>query len=424
MDRLLKSPWFVKVAAFLIALMMYTTVHINDQQANEDDQSLTDSGEQIFKNVSLDVEYDNNKYVLLGNPDTVGVRFQGSKSDIMRFGLQRTPRAYIDLTDKGAGQYDVPIKFENVPSGIDAIPRESTVNVTLHEKKTESFPVTVQLLGEDDLPKGYIAGTPQAEKEEIEITGAKEMIDEIAYVRVFVNVADEKETFTRQAKVQALNKSFDPVDIKIEPDTMNVTVPIENPSKDVPVTIEERGSLPDGYELKSITSSQEEVAIHAPEKVLEKLNSISLPVDLSNITEDETIDMDVPLPEGAFYASPGKLKVKIDVEKTEDETSTEPAENETVSSKTFNDLPIKVIGLDDNEEASFNSPNEGVMDVTVNGNEEDLNNLSEENITAFVDAKNLSEGQHDVKINVDVPERFTFESHLTEATLTISKRTA
>ncbi|WP_408008974.1 YbbR-like domain-containing protein [Pseudalkalibacillus sp. A8] len=423
MDRLLKSPWFVKVTAFLIALMMYTTVHINDQQANEEDQGLPTNGEEAFKTVNLDAEYDEDKYVLLGMPETVGVRFQGTKSDIMRFNLQRAPKAYIDLRDKGPGQYEAEVKFENLPSGIEAFPRESTIDVTLHEKKTETFPVTVQLLGENELQKGYIAGTPQLQTEEIEITGAKDMIDEIAYVRVFVNVADAKETFTREVKVQALNRSFDPIDINIEPETMNVTVPIENPSKEVPVSIDEKGSLPDGHELKSITPVQEKVAIHAPQNVLDELDSIALPVDLSNITEDETIEVDVPLPDGAFYASPGKVRVKVDVEQKEEETTTEP-ESETASSKTFNDLPIKVVGLDDNEEAKFNTPTQGTMDITVNGNEKDLENLSEENITAFVDAEDLSEGQHDVKINVDVPDQFTFESQLTEVTLTISKRTA
>ncbi len=423
MDRLLKSPWFVKVTAFLIALMMYTTVHINDQQENDEDQGFPTNAEESFKTVNLDAEYDDDKYVLLGKPDTVGVKFQGSKSDIMRFNLQRTPKAYIDLRDKGPGQYEAEVKFENLPNGIEASPRESTIDVTLHEKKTETFPVTVQLLGENELPKGYVAGTPQLEREEIEITGAKDMIDEIAYVRVFVNVADAKETFTREVKIQALNRSFNPIDISINPETMNVTVPIENPSKEVPVSIDEKGSLPDGYELKSITPEKEEVAIHAPQNVLDELDSIVLPVDLSNITEDETIEVDVPLPDGAFYATPGKVKVKVDVEQTEEDTTTKP-ESETASSRTFNDLPIKIIGLDDNEEATFNAPTKGTMDVTVNGNEKDLENLSEENITAFVDAEDLSEGQHDVKINVDVPEQYTFEIQPAEATLTISKRMA
>ncbi|WP_349409162.1 YbbR-like domain-containing protein [Pseudalkalibacillus sp. SCS-8] len=435
MDKLLRSPWFVKITAFLIALMMYTSVNITNQDAEQQDEGFrTDSG-TYYKTVSLEAEYDDDKYVLMGKPDTVDVRIIGSQADITNMNLQRARNAYIDLSGKGPGQYEVPVRMDNVPRGVELKFEQETVTVTLHEKKTETFPVTVQLLDEESLPEGYVVGTPKVQQEEIEITGAKEIIDEIAYVRAFVNVGEAKKTFTREVKIQALNKSYDPIDIAIDPPTTEVTVPIENPSKKISLSLKERGSLPDGFELKEIKANTDEITIHAPKDILDRLNTVDIPVDLSNITEDEEIEIDVPLPDGAFYSTPDKVKVKIDVEQVEDssgepssETATKPEEEneskEATSTKTFKDLPIAIRGLGENQQASFDSPVNGVMDVTIKGPKENVEDLSEEKVTAFIDAEGLSEGTHDVEINVDVPEAVTYERNITKATLTISEGTA
>ncbi len=422
MDKLLKSHWFVKITAFLVALMMYTSVNITNQEANENNTEIPNTGEEIFKTVPLEAEYDDDKYVLMGLPDRVKVEFNGSRADLTKLGLQRGQTAYVDLSDKGPGQYEANLKIDNIPNGIEYTFEEPTVTVTLHEKKTETFPVTVQLLDEDQLAEGYIAGTPEIEQDEIEITGAKEIIDEIKYVRAFVNVGDAKETFTREVKIQALNKSYDPIDITIDPSTTEVTIPIDNPNKNIPVSIERKGSVPDGIEVKSITAEDKEITIHAPKDVLDQLDTINIPVDLSNITEDETIEVEVPLPEGAFYTSPKKVKVNIDVEQVEESSGDSP--NETASTKTFKDLPIQIMGLGDDQEGTIREPENGLMDLTVSGMEEDLNDLSEDKITAFVDAEDLSEGEHDVNIEVRLPESFTYDSKLKKATLTISERTA
>ena len=85
------------------------------------------------------------------------------------------------------------------------------------------------------------------------------------------------------------------------------------------------------------------------------------------------------------------MKIKIDVEKVEE--SSGDTTNETASSKTFKDLPIKVLGLSEDEEGTIRKPDDGLMDLTVTGDKDQLDDLSEEKITAFIDAENLSEGR-------------------------------
>ncbi|WP_257352325.1 CdaR family protein [Pseudalkalibacillus decolorationis] len=426
MDRLLNSHWVVKIIAFLIALMMYTNVIITgDQQVDNNGDEGISNDESIYETLDLEARYDEDKYFLTGLPETVRVEFKGPQADLTKLRLQREQTAYIDLSGKGPGQYTMNIQVPNIPGNIDPIFQQKTVTVTLHEKKTEEFNISVQLINEDKLAEGYIPGTPELEMEKMEITGAKEVIDDIEYIRGFVNVEGAEETITQEVKLQAYDSNFDPIDINLDPATINVTVPIENPSKTVPVSIEQKGSLPEGIELKSATANEKEVTIHAPKDLLSEINGVRIPIDLSKITEDETIEVEVPLQEDAFYSTPGKVSVKIDVETVEETSSSEEETPEpTASTRTFSNFPIQVKGLSENEEASFIKPEQGAFELTVKGNEEDLQELTEEDIVAFVDVKSLEEGQHDVAINVEVPQKFTFEPNLSEATLTISNRSA
>lgn len=424
MDRLLNSHWVVKITAFLIALMMYTTVYNDDQLVDSNGNNSNIGGEELPKTVELNARYDKEKYVLIGKPDRIRVEFTGSPADLTNFELQREPTAFIDLTGKGPGQYKVSIKIPNVPDDIEVHFIDETITVTLHEKATETFQVTVQLINEDKLPRGYVAGNPELETEEISITGAKEIIDEIAYIRGFVNVADTKVTIIQEVKLQAYNKDFDPIDIKFDPEVIEVTVPIDNPNKGVPISVEEQGTLPEDLELISATLNEEEITVYAPEDVLDELSTISVPIDLSEITEDTTIEVDVPLPEGAFYSTPGKISIEVDVEQVEETSADEVSQDSTASSRTFSDLAIQIRGLSENEQASFIEPQFGIFELTVKGNEKDLQGLSKDDIVAFVDVESLEEGQHDVEIQVDVPDQFTFEQQLSEATLTISNRSA
>ncbi|WLD93575.1 YbbR-like domain-containing protein [Alkalihalobacillus sp. AL-G] len=423
MDRLLNSHWVVKITAFLIALMMYTTVY-NDDSLVESDNNTNLGGDTLPKTVELIAKYDEEKYELMGKPDRIKVEFTGSQADLTNFELKREPTAFIDLTGKGPGQYNVSIKIPNVPDNIDVHFIDETITVTLHEKTTETFPVTVQLINEDKLPKGYIAGDPELEIDEITITGAKELIDEIAYIRGFVNVSDTKDTIIQEVKLQAYNKDFDPIEIEFDPEVIEVTVPIDNPNKEVPISVDEQGTLAEDLELISATLSEEEISVYAPEAVLDELSEINIPIDLSKITEDTTIEVDVPLPEGAFYSTPGKVSVEIDVGQVEETSTDGDSQDSTASSRTFSDLAIQIRGLSESEQASFIEPQSGIFELTVKGNEEDLQSLSKDDIVAFVDVESLEKGQHDVEIQVDVPDQFTFERKLSEATLTISNRSA
>ena len=72
----------------------------------------------------------------------------------------------------------------------------------------------------------------------MEITGAKDIIEQIAYVVATLDINKVVDgTITREARVQVLDKDYNKLDVAIEPETVDVTVEVINPSKEVPVSV-------------------------------------------------------------------------------------------------------------------------------------------------------------------------------------------
>jgi YbbR domain-containing protein len=444
MEKLLKSHWFVKIISFILALMLYTAVAVEQQQASPTPDSLfpgidDSAGEgEVLRNVEVSAVYDEGEYVLSGLPDTVDVRLQGPSSEIQKFRLQRTPEVFVDLSNYESGTYNVTLQIDGLPDDITAQIEEPTIELTLHNKVTETFPVQIDLLNEDELSRGYIAGIPETDTSEITVTGTEAVIGNIGYVKGYVDLSGAKETINLNVDVKVYNKNYTEISIPVNPELIEVTVPISNPNKEVPVTVEQVGALPDGYELRSIEVEPSSVTVFGPEDILENIDSINnLNIDLAEISEDQTIELDLTAPAGTLYLDPETVEVSIDIERTEEEVNaeeddtepnaqdteareTEPEIEETV---TYRDFQISLIGLSEQYEATFVTPENGLFNLIVRGTEAELDALTKSDFEAFVNVSELSTGNHNVEIEVDGPEDVELDQEVRVASITIGEST-
>jgi YbbR domain-containing protein len=413
MDRLLKSPWFVKIIAFLLALLLYTVVGMDQ---NDDDASgifSNDDTEQIERDVDVEAKYDTDKYILTGMPTIIkDVEFEGTNAAISRFRLQRAPDIVIDLTEYDEGEYNISLEISNIPEDITAKIPDKNVKVTLHKLVTKTFPVQIELLNTNELTDGYIAEPAEFSVKEAKVTGAEVVVDSIVYVKGFVDVGNVKNNLIREVELKAYNEDMGEIQVALEPGTIEVKVPISNPKKDVPISIREEGTLPENLTLISIETDIKQAAVYGPMKVLDKLNDITIPVDLSEVTEDKTYKVSLTLPDGAFNIEPKEVTITIDVEEKED-----------AESVTLKDVPISINGLTDGVEATFISPKNGLLNLIVKGSKEDIDTLVKSDIIALVNIQDLSEGEHSVKIEITGPDRYVYQHSITEALLTIENQT-
>ncbi|MED2972222.1 CdaR family protein [Fictibacillus sp. B-59209] len=410
MDKLLKSNWFVKIIAFLLALMLYTVLSMENQQQS-DRQSLFTSVSKTSETVSgvaITPFFDENKYVLTDLPRSVDVKLTGSSNLLTKaLKVDRRMEVYIDLTKMGPGTKKVPVKIRNVPEGLRAVPSPQEVEVTLHRKQTKQIPISVDIKNKNKLPEGYEAGKLSYSPKSVYVTGPEDYISDIASIRASVDVSNAKDKVESRVPLRAYDSQGNLLDVLIDPKSVNVTVPITKPSKTVPLSLNEKGNLPDGLTLAGITVDPKEVTLTGPSSALDKISEVSgLDIDLDKIKEDSTIDVDVPLPKGTEAVNPKQVQVKVDVEND-------------LKTKTFKDIPIEMRGETPEQQASFLSPASGKMDVTITGSKKTVDALVASDIRAYVDVSKLKPGEHTLSIKASNSKNLQMKKEFTTAKIKI-----
>jgi YbbR domain-containing protein len=247
----------------------------------------------------------------------------------------------------------------------------------------------------------------------VTITGAKDIIDSIGYVKAALDTKGEiKETIKQKADILVLDSELNKLNVVVEPNQVEVTIPIKASSKTVPIRLVQSGTPPDGVTIESVTLEQTEATIIAPEEVLNRTDSVRVELDVSKIKEDTVLTQPVIISEGVVEVNPKTIKLTVSVSVSETEN------------KTISNLPIKIEGLSEQYNATFREPSNGSSSLTVIGMREVLEQLNSSHFTVFVDASSLEEGDHTVDINVNGPEDITWQLDSETAQISITQKEA
>ncbi|WP_026678235.1 CdaR family protein [Fictibacillus gelatini] len=414
MEKLLNNNWFVKIVAFLIALLMYTMVSFQShQEENRSPWYKSSAVHEKVTGVEINPYFDQKKYILTDLPRSVDIELSGPSSLMTKVTkINRSFEVYIDLRKLGPGVHKVPVKVRNLPDGLSAKVSPKQVTITLHNKETKSMPINVDLKNLKKLGEGYATGDVEFSPKVVQVTGIKEYVDDISFITGYVDVSSAKDTIEKQVPLRAYNSQGEFLDVNIEPGTVHVKVPIHRPEKTVPVSIDETGELPEGLSLVDITTKPKEVKLAGPSSVLDSIGTLKgLAVDLSKVTKDTTLFMDVPIPDGVKEVSPKKIEIHIDVK-----------ENKTDKTKTIHDIPIDMNGLAKGQEATILDPNNATVDITVTGNKQTVDQLKKSDFGAFVNLSGLDAGKHNVTIQLESPGDVTVDPVETKATVNIEEK--
>src|SRR5699024_11925601 len=108
---------------------------------------------------------------------------------------QRNFDILVDQEDLGEGEHTVDLEYDKKPDKLSVYIEPKTIDVYIEERATEEFMITADFNNEDELPEGYELSTPEIEPETISITSSRSVIEQIAMVKVFVDVAGLTEPF-------------------------------------------------------------------------------------------------------------------------------------------------------------------------------------------------------------------------------------
>ncbi|MBN6889844.1 YbbR domain-containing protein [Cytobacillus horneckiae] len=413
-DKLIDTSWFMKVVALLLALLLFDSVYDPDrQQSNVNVPGEEDTA--VLEDVPVKAYYDTDNLVVSGVPETVTVTLQGPKSHLQPAKAQRNFEVFVDLSDVEIGEETVPIEIKDISDKLDVIIDPGVADVTVQEKVTKEFQVEAEF-NRGILEDGYEAAIAIAEPNTVKVTGAKEDIERIGFVKATLNIKGPiTENIKEDAVINVLDRDMNKLNVDVNPGRVEVTVEVKRLSKTVPIDIVQKGNPQSDIDIKSLTLDTDEATIYGTEEALNGTESVRVEVDVSKLSEDTELTLPVIISEGISEVNPKQVKVKADVTKSEpanesnndndnDNNADEEQEQQNEqANRTYSDMPISLSGLSDEFEAEFKSPSGGRTSLTVSGDSEEVNTLKKGDFELFLNLANLEEGEHEVKVNVNGP---------------------
>ncbi|WP_062353318.1 YbbR-like domain-containing protein [Bacillus kwashiorkori] len=406
-DSFMESKWFVRILALILALLLYGVAYIEENGTTTPGRSSNNS--TTVEDVKVEVYYDDENFVVTGVPQTVDVYIEGSSSLVQSAKNLRDFIVYVDLYDAKIGVQKVSLQIKDLSNKLTAKITPATITVNVQEKVTTELPVEAEF-NRSALEDGYTSQQAIIEPKTVKITGAKDVISEISYVKAIIEVDGSiDKTFTQKANVSVLDRHLNKLDVVVEPESVEVTVPVDSPKKTVPIIIKQEGTPKEGIIIRSIEPVIREIIIFGKQKIIDEITSIEIPVDVSKYEKNEEITVPIKLPEGVTGATPESITVNITVEKEVE--------------KEIKNIPITYNGLNDDYTVDFLSPEDGRASIVVRGPADEVNKLKANDFTIVLNLENYSVGEHEVNTNITGPEHIEWSSNINKVKILIENNT-
>lgn len=314
---------------------------------------------------------------------TVDVIVEGKRSDIMKVS-EKEIIAEADLFGWSKGENFIPVKVQ-VPDALDIIEiKPPKIQVTIENLVALSKPITVIFKGE--MPQGYEEGEVEIKPSEIEVTGAKSDVQTVSQVQVAVDVSELSQNKKNiQAEAMAVNQVGMLIEnVKLSSNYVNVSAKLSK-LKEVALKVEMIGKPVDGIGIE--TKVPDKIFIKGSKNAIKDITSVyTEPVDISEITANDTIPLSLILPDGVEIAK-GYEKLQLEVSTIK------------VDSKVFrySSDDILIEGLTKGKSVNTDTTS---FEVTVSGKKEILSGLTADKLKLYIDVADASIGSMTTKVLV------------------------
>jgi YbbR domain-containing protein len=408
MDKWLDNPWFLRGVALLLAFLLFASVPKTDPDKPGNINVPSNENTELISEVPVKSYYDSENLVVTGIPETVDVTIQGPRNIVQQAKALRDFEVYVDLTELEMGEHQIQINIRDISERLTVTIDPSNITVSIQERVTKEYQVDAEF-NPAMIADGFISGAASIKPGKVKITGAKDVVDRISYVKANVNIGEKtREGISKGAEVLVLDKDMNKLNVIVDPRVVEVTIPVERSSKKVPIDIIPKGSPPEGVTIDSISSDVEEATITASPDILAEVKKVRVEVDVSNITEDSEVTLPIIISNGVVEVSPQTAKLTIKVKKQEEVT--------------ISDIPINIAGQSEDLEIQFINPVNGLTSLQASGQTELVNALQPSNFELLIDISGLVEGEHSVDIQVSAPDEISWKLASQKANISITKK--
>ncbi|CAM2362999.1 YbbR-like domain-containing protein [Listeria seeligeri] len=444
MDRILNNKWSIRIIALLLAAILFTSVHASNKDTTSF-STTSSSDSEVIENVPVKVYYDKTNLYISGVPETVTVTISGPRSIVQSAKAQQDFTVYADLKNASIGTQEVKLQVKDLSDRLKVKIDPASVSVNVQEKVTKKFSVDVEL-SKSVIADGYQAGTPIIDPKKVSITGAKDTIEQIAYVKATLeDDGNHKSEFTDKATVSVFDSNLNKLDVDVSPQEVEVTVPVEKVGKSVPIKIKQEGTPESDIEISSMTPDKSEVVVVGDDAVLDKIKEIEIPIDVSKIKADTVKEVTVPVPNGAKSVQPTTIEVKIKtIKKSEantetntsdnnknddtdsnDSTKDDSGDNDTKISKSFSNIQVYMSGLKSTLDAQMITPANGKVSVTITGDKKTIDGISAKDLSVIANLSKGKAGDYSIPLELNgLPDNVAYVINPTNADFILTEKEA
>ena len=311
---------FLVVISFILTMALF--VYASESSPSRQSAAVSiQTTSNTIGNVPVYVDMDSQLYTVTGLPESVTLRIEGSSSSLLAVAGNASYRVKTpNLNELGTGKHMITLQVTGLPSGVKGTVSPETVEIMIEKKSTVELPVSVNV-NRANLPGAYKSGQALVSPARVTISGPESLINQVENVLATVTVPENtKADYTSSVAVQALDATGKPLALKVEPEQVQVRVPITTNSKKVPLVLTTTGSAGSQYTYQ-LKSDIKEVTILGAQEILDRLTAIPVVVDVSQMTKTTTQAVKLTLPTGVDSVTPENISVEVVVTPTTTQTT-------------------------------------------------------------------------------------------------------
>lgn len=384
MDLMMSSDKRIRWLSLLMTLIIYVVVSGGTGVT-------TARSIDIIQDVPVIVQKNESDEVI-GYDETVNIQLIGNFTDIQLAKLTSNYQVYLDTTSYSEGVAEVRYTTSGFSSRLEVSVIPESAEVTISPIRSQTFDLSSWIVGKETLDTSISLGEPVLAFNEVEVRAGQATLDQIDRVVARIDVTNLNQSVDgASANIVALDASGRELDVQIEPSTVRYSLDVVENAKDVPIRAEIVGSVQDGYAIADYGLSAATVKVFANPDVLESINEIVLPIDVSGLNRSQTLNnLEFDLPEGVVRSSLENVDVELTIEPT--------------SSKQIDNIPIQLSNIPSGLDASV--VNDAKVSIMVTGAQSLVDQLTAEDITATIDLTEARRGSLTYEVTLTLPSEF------------------
>ena len=405
--KIKKSDIPAKIVTLMIAIFLWSYVMSDTNPIRETE----------IRNITVNYinasELDRQGLIIMGPEEVkVNVRLTGKKADLDKFLKYRTESifAQVDLSGYSEGKIKVPITVGllDQATGVSVLSYEPK-EVLFNFEKIVSKEVPIQITLAGELMEGYVTGDITLKPQKIMVSGPRTWINEVERAVGVVDVSGGKNDISVTVPVKVVDSAGEEVrGIDKEQAVVDVILPVFNTNK-VPIELVTINELPDDYAITNIEIKPSNVLLKG--KDLEMITRIySKEVDILSLIDQESIDLELQLPEGvSLLDGDQKIVLSYKVERIVDKAIS------------FSGDQIELLNLDNSLKLDESYLNQNYI-VNINGFKSIIDTIKIEDLNPKIDLSELGVGKHEISIEWDDNPDIEIKSVIPTVSINIIER--